>query len=248
MSLFDYPGLLKTIAGCHRKLGEGDAASSFAPASVQQISSAERRLGCQLPDSYREFLLVSNGAGKLAQAHAGLLPVEQIGWFRDLEPGWVRIWSEESDSDVSEQEHLEKANDPAYLRRAYLAELLQIGESFDGSVYLLNPCVRTSNGEWETWDFANWYPGAYRFASFREMLEDVADGLSRQVFLETVELDEDELLRTAVAELRPRIEDGERPERAAMLYLSAAARNDELIAAWKIRAGTLQKILRALGS
>ena len=51
-----------------------------------------------------------------------------------------------------------------------MQDLLLLGEGQDGAVYLLNPKVKTSNGEWEAWNFANWYPGAYRYPSFRSMV------------------------------------------------------------------------------
>lgn len=249
MSLFGYAGLLNTIEKCHRILGGhgSGSAGSFPPASETAVANAELRLGSQLPHSYREFLLTSNGCGKLHRTHGGLLPVEQIGWFRNLEPEWVRIWTQDNSRDVSEEEHLQKAQNPAYLRRAYLPELLQIGESYDGSVYLLNPCVRTADGEWEAWDFANWYPGAKRFPSFRDLLDHVADSLNRTVYLETVELNEDELMETALVGTRARIEDGEDPQQAVMMYLSKAGRDDELIFAWSFRSRPHQRILRALG-
>ena len=32
------------------------------------------------------------------------------------------------------------------------------------SHFLLNPEIRTADGEWEAWVFANWFPGARRDA------------------------------------------------------------------------------------
>lgn len=249
MSLFGYAGLLKTIEKCHRILGGhgSESAGSFPPASESAIADAERGLGSRLPASYRDFLLISNGCGKLHQAHGGLLRVEQIGWFRDLEPDWVRTWTQDTGPDISEEEHLQKADNPPYLRRAYLPELLQIGESYDGAVYLLNPCVRAADGEWEAWNFANWFPGAMRYPSFRELLEDAADSLNRTVYLETVELNENELMEAALTRIRELIEDGENPQRAVISYLSESGRNDELVQAWFMRTRPTQKILRTLG-
>ena len=33
-----------------------------APASVEDINAFEKRNGCRLPDDYKEFLLIANGA------------------------------------------------------------------------------------------------------------------------------------------------------------------------------------------
>ena len=47
---------------------------------------------------------------------------------------------------------------------------MQISDSLEGEVLLLNPKVKFGN-EWEAWYFANYLPGAIRFKSFKEMLE-----------------------------------------------------------------------------
>jgi hypothetical protein len=40
----------------------------------------------------------------------------------------------------------------------------------DAAVYLLNPRVTTSSGEWEAWCLASWSPEAERFPSFEAMM------------------------------------------------------------------------------
>jgi hypothetical protein len=39
-------------------------------------------------------------------------------------------------------------------------------------VYLLNPCVVTEDGEWEAWYLAHWLPGAVRYRSFWDLMND----------------------------------------------------------------------------
>ncbi|MEQ8226028.1 MAG: hypothetical protein ABRQ37_27190, partial [Candidatus Eremiobacterota bacterium] len=46
-----------------------------------------------------------------------------------------------------------------------------ISEEVDSAIYLLNPHVVTSDGEWEAWFFGYTLPGAIRYRSFREMME-----------------------------------------------------------------------------
>src|SRR5262249_43841856 len=41
--------------------------------------------------------------------------------------------------------------------------------------------VVTPDGEWETWFFANWLPGAVRYRSFAEWLEDERETCRRQL-------------------------------------------------------------------
>ena len=42
----------------------------------------------------------------------------------------------------------------------------------DSAVVLLNPDVVAPDGEWQTYFFANWIPGAKTYESFREFMED----------------------------------------------------------------------------
>ena len=53
----------------------------------------------------------------------------------------------------------------------YLQTALEISDVGDAGIYLLNPQVVTEEGEWETWFFANWLPGATRYRSFQELME-----------------------------------------------------------------------------
>ena len=36
---------------------------------------------------------------------------------------------------------------------------------------LLNPLAESSDGEWQAWFFSNWNPGAVRYRSFQQMIE-----------------------------------------------------------------------------
>jgi hypothetical protein len=67
----------------------------------------------------------------------------------------------------------EKGNpdDCVRFRTAYLSSCLQISEEGDSAVVLLNPKVINDEGEWESWFFANWNPGAERFSSFSAYVE-----------------------------------------------------------------------------
>ena len=43
-------------------------------------------------------------------------------------------------------------------------------------ILLINPARINAEGEWEAWDFATWYPGAYRYRSFDDLVAALADG------------------------------------------------------------------------
>ncbi|MBW4475266.1 MAG: hypothetical protein KME45_33550 [Stenomitos rutilans HA7619-LM2] len=50
---------------------------------------------------------------------------------------------------------------------------LQLSSTEDGYVFLLNPQVLDSRNEWEAWDFGNKLPGANRYRSFWDMMQNV---------------------------------------------------------------------------
>ncbi len=56
----------------------------YPPATEAQIAHAEARLGVTLPADYRAFLLESNGFPYPKWLSPELMPVEQIGFLRNL--------------------------------------------------------------------------------------------------------------------------------------------------------------------
>lgn len=148
---------------------------TFPPATEEELVQVEQRLGIHLPPSYREFLLHSNGFGHIPYGVGRLLPVEEIAWLRDTDPELVEIWGDE-DSDVPDEQYLIYGDmqDGTAIRTRYFRTALLIsgdGPGRDGDVFLV-PDVITEAGEWETWFFASWIPGAHRYPSFREFLEE----------------------------------------------------------------------------
>jgi cell wall assembly regulator SMI1 len=138
-------------------------------ATVDEISSAEQRLGMRLPPSYRAFLALSNGFNDVGPFIYRLYKAPEIEWFRVRNQDWIDAY--QKGEDVSPEEHLAHPEDSVRFRAAYLSSCLQISEEGDSAVVLLNPEVVNSEGEWETWFFANWYPGAERFPSFSAYVE-----------------------------------------------------------------------------
>lgn len=142
-------------------------------ASEAEIVSAEQRLGVRLPPSYRAFLSISNGFDDIGPFIYRLYTAAEINWFSERNKGWIDAYQEglEGGKDVSPEEHLSDPKDSVRFRRAYLSHCLQISDVGDSAVVLLNPEVVNSKGEWETWLFANWYPGAERYPSFLAYVE-----------------------------------------------------------------------------
>ncbi|MEU4406410.1 SMI1/KNR4 family protein [Streptosporangium sp. NPDC023963] len=138
-----------------------------------EIVRHEQRLGARLPPSYREFLQVTNGWDKDGIACGQLLPLAEIGWLRDLDPHLAGMWSSPDEKllSVPDEDYFVygEGQDTVHLRAEYLPDTLQIGEYDDGT-YLLNPHIKTPDGEWEAWYLAPWLPGAMRFRSFWDLM------------------------------------------------------------------------------
>jgi hypothetical protein len=69
--------------------------------------------------------------------------------------------------------------DAGSIRPEYVDGALQIGDSDDNGIYLLNPKIVAPDGEWEAWHLAPFYPGASRFRSFAEMIRQERSELRR---------------------------------------------------------------------
>ena len=150
-------------------------------ASEDEIASAEQRIGVRLPPSYRAFLSISNGFDDIGPFIYRLYSTAEIDWFSERNKGWIDAYQEglEGGNDISAEEHLSNPKDSVRFRRAYLSRCLQISDVGDSAVVLLNPEVVNSEGEWETWLFANWYPGAERYPSFRAYIEHELESIKR---------------------------------------------------------------------
>jgi len=146
----------------------------YPGASEVEITKAEKKLAISLPPSYRAFLKVSNGWRFPSYFILNLLPVAEIAWFREQNRDWIDAYNAPSAKlpSISDEEYLVYGDkqDCCKFREEYLEIALQISEVNDG-VVLLNPNVVTHAGEWETWFFANWLPGAVRYRSFDEWIK-----------------------------------------------------------------------------
>ncbi len=153
---------------------------SRPPALAQEILELEKSLGTILPTSYRNFLLYSNGWNILngSNGHGELLGTKEIAWFAERNLDWIEAWhQDETEEETSDEEYFQygRYQNCVVMRRVYLRTVLQISseEDCDVDVYLLNPKVIDQRGEWEAWDFGNKNPGAYRYQSFWQMMQEV---------------------------------------------------------------------------
>ena len=161
------------------------------PATETEVAAAEQRLGVRLPPSYREFLLLSDGAfgdtiGAVLAADPragdsdggwGFLPATEVRRFAEVEPETVEIW-------LQVQETIEEAGGGPDLTPLFerdevrdhrpMRDALLIARGFDANRSLLVPVGSPGPGEeWEVWD--HYKEGSTRWSSFRAYLRDTVE-------------------------------------------------------------------------
>ena len=137
-----------------------------------EIQAAEARLHLRLPPSYRAHML---GGAELPGDHGlTLLPVSEIDRFGRRESAWLAGWTSGhawAEAAYGSGDRLgDDPADPATFPARQLGDTIVISTTVDERVLLINPATADPGGEWEAWDFANWYPGAYRYPSFARLV------------------------------------------------------------------------------
>lgn len=160
-------------------------------ASAQELSALEKTLDITLPPSYRSFLAVSNGFEQPGCFVPRILATNQVAWLKDSAPDSITAWIEGENYGgpplpISDDKYFvyDENQRTESLRSEHLWQALQISarEEAGTAVYLLNPAVKFPNGEWEAWFWAHWLPGARRYRSFWDMMQE-----ERQSFIELAE-------------------------------------------------------------
>jgi hypothetical protein len=152
----EYSDLLADRSGARKWAG-------FPPATDDAITATETRLQRRLPDSYRQFLKISNGWWLTGTAGPmKLWSVEEIRPLAEVQPETAAIWGR------SAHGHRSKV-DGTVLPATHYRSVIQISEDNDG-FYLLNPLIETRPDEWQAAFHANWIPGAECHASFGELM------------------------------------------------------------------------------
>ena len=142
------------------------------PATAEQIRDAEGRLGVRLPDWYREFLLLSNGAhastigaDRAGGDRHGFVPVEEVVHLRDVDPRWIEMWSSPDFVDRGHRPAPGQPTDVDFFVPA--AAALLVSRPLDAMMDLLVP---VDGGEsWEFW--TTYKEGATAYVSLADALE-----------------------------------------------------------------------------
>ncbi|MEV5721413.1 SMI1/KNR4 family protein [Amycolatopsis mediterranei] len=109
----------------------------YAPATEEEVSALEQRLDVQLPPSYRNFLLTSNGWSGAHFAIWELCTTDEAGWLAEVEAEFLEPWSEYGPADVVE-----------------LAERsLLVSCPREGDFWLLDPDTIGPGGEWTAYSW-----------------------------------------------------------------------------------------------
>jgi hypothetical protein len=136
----------------------------FPPASDSEIAETEARLGHELPQSLRDFYLVSNGWRQISDFVYEIVPVQKLNWIREVDPEFCEIV--EDSFDLPDLEDSREENEVAVLRSVCLAQ------KGDATTLLIDPENRTEDGEWVVGAWASWHPGidwsGVGFAGFME--------------------------------------------------------------------------------
>ncbi|MTB53532.1 SMI1/KNR4 family protein [Lewinella sp. W8] len=174
--------------GIHRNLRVYDESEvennwlGFPPAPTWAIEKREKDLGIRLPPSYIDFLRVTNGFRQISHFAGRLLPIERIDYLKNIDSDLFDLYLEEVDRTISPSDQKDYSNNQrsVFFNVDHLLSSIAISERVEGSIILLNPQVK-SGEEWEAWIFANWYPGAHRYKSFKMLVEDQYDATKKLI-------------------------------------------------------------------
>ncbi len=162
----------------------------LAPASESEISDAEHRLEVALPDDYKSFLQITNGAviPALENHAAKLLPANSIGRFSKVDPSAFDSWlcCDLAASDVPIEALEWMSNDVEMFRYDYPPQVeaffqsIVISEVVNTAAVLICPFLQTS-GEYayETWVIGPWL-GCIRYRSFEHFIRNHLDAFVRE--------------------------------------------------------------------
>ena len=144
----------------------------YKPATDRQIAQAEKRLGIELPPSYKAFLRVSDGWRNTTPFVDKLLPIREVAWFAADHPSWIDAYGGDNLSpELPTREYFSYGQEASlWFEPRHLRHTLQISAVGDAEVVLLNPDAVTADGEWEAWFFANWQPSVTRYPSFAALM------------------------------------------------------------------------------
>lgn len=124
----------------------------YEPATEAQIIEAEKRLDISLPNSLRNFYLVTNGWRDTGYFIYDILPVEEIDWLKIRDSHLYDIVCE------IEKEFASSDEEYSYQQGTQVKRSLTISSWGDAAVWLLDPGEHDAQDEWAGGCWASWNP------------------------------------------------------------------------------------------
>lgn len=166
-----------------------DFASREADKLERALRGAESRLGRRLPSSFRHFVQASGSRFILGVDPSRRRPLisdfrqlEDLQLFRVAVPDAYEMWSDVPPRFVPDREYFrytfdsrdKPVQDPVNYRPEYLDSAILVGEWPSEAYLLIVPDVEFRDGEWEAGLLSWTAPGANRFRSFAELMQNIA--------------------------------------------------------------------------
>jgi cell wall assembly regulator SMI1 len=153
----------------------------YEPASEEQIRLKEKELGIHLPESYKEFLFITNGFKQVSNFTGNLYSVDMIDWTKKLEPDLLEAYEDQEDFDSELTD--EMLNDYSDINNSKwkfsdFKETIVISDWGDATLVMLNPNSKNKI-DYEVWEFGNWFPGAHRFQTFTHFIQSQIESTKR---------------------------------------------------------------------
>jgi hypothetical protein len=137
----------------------------FEPATEDEITAAEGRLGTSLPPSYRDFLAVTNGWRWAGEFVTRLCTTEDVALFRDMSDFVCQMLDEFEQEDLDEDPEDEEVHAAKKWSRA-----VQVSLEGDLTYFVLDPGDVNAEGEWAAYRYASWSDGPQRYESFADLM------------------------------------------------------------------------------
>lgn len=156
----------------------------FPAATREQIADKEKELNIDLPKSYKDFFLASNGwfMPHLDYGDGLILPIDKVSYFSEIAPEFYSIVTEalnngpfvsgftRSEIANNQEDYTENQNSVLFEERHFINSIA-ISEDVDAGIYLINVHKNTPENELEIWFYSSNHPGVEKFVSFAHLMQ-----------------------------------------------------------------------------
>lgn len=147
---------------------------TFDGATEKSINEKAQELGVNLPDSYKHFLLASNGLLQiqLDDIDGKVKPIEEIGYLSEVYPElFSSIYRPELVKALSPTVDYSEDQDSVIFDARYLKRSIVLSDYEGGGIYLLISDIITPEEELAIWYYSDKHPGVFQFTSFAHLMQ-----------------------------------------------------------------------------